>query len=144
MSRFSSTRYVRRRRAPRASAKPRAAKNAAELCPEPAAVQPHPPESPLPAVAPLPPASASPPPPSLPPGSVAALPSGAPASVGSPRNSAPFGVPQPVGPSYPVPARQKYGVEHAPLLPETTSQNFCGFFHGNDGSAGTPSTANAP
>jgi hypothetical protein len=50
----------------------------------------------------------------------------------------PLGEPQPVGPSYPTPALQKYEVLQFPLLPEVTSKNFDEFSQGNEGEVLTP------
>jgi hypothetical protein len=96
-----------------------------------------PPAPPL-AVEPLEPVEPpGPPPPPAPPPAPAAPPvplpeSGVPPSVvggggGVFGNIAPFGVPSPVGPSYPTWPVHMYGVGHEPLLPDVTSKNADGF-----------------
>ena len=59
------------------------------------------------------------------------------------RSAVPFGEPQPVGPSKPAPALQKYGVVHCPLLPEVTSKNFVGLAQTYEGAELTPRMVNA-
>jgi hypothetical protein len=59
-------------------------------------------------------------------------------------SSAPFGDPQPVGPSQPVPEVQRTDGEQLPLLPLVTSKKFPVFPQMYDGSGLTCITVNAP
>jgi hypothetical protein len=47
-----------------------------------------------------------------------------------PKAAAPFGVPSPVGPSYPTPAVQRYAGEHVAVWPVVTSQSAPGLAYG--------------